>query len=153
MSKAIIIYDTVGGSTKTMARTIQDGMRESGIEVISKTATEAKADELRDFDAIVLGSPTYNGELMSSMKTLLSEMRKADLKGKIGAAFGSYGWSGEAVQKITDTMKHVFGMDVIEPGLKLMRNDLYELKDFGRKIAITIKQSVTTPPAEQVPTK
>ncbi len=44
------------------------------------------------------------------MKTFLFEMEKADLKGKIGAAFGSYGWSGESVQMMSDTMKHIFGM-------------------------------------------
>ena len=143
MPKAIIVYGTVGGSTKTMANTIRDEISKSGIEVLSKTADEAKVDELRDFDAIVLGSPTYKGELMYSMKAFVAEMRKADLKGKIGAAFGSYGWSGEAVQKMTDTMKQGFGMNVIEPGLKLKSNGLYELKDFGIKIANTIKQSVT----------
>ena len=142
MPKAIIVYGTVAGSTKTMANTIRDEMSKSGIDVISKTADEAKVDELRDFDAIILGSPTYKTELMYSMKAFLSEMQKADLKGKIGAAFGSYGWSGEAVQKMTDAMKQVFGMNVIEPGLKLKSNDLYELKDFGAKIANTMKQSV-----------
>jgi flavodoxin I len=143
MPKAIIVYGTVGGSTKTMANTIRDEMSKSGIDVISKTADDTKVDELRDFDAIILGSPTYKAELMYSMKAFLSEMQRADLKGKIGAAFGSYGWSGEAVQKMTDAMKHVFGMNVIEPGLKLKINDLYELKDFGIKIANTMKQSVT----------
>jgi len=55
------------------------------------------------------------------MKTFLFEMEKADLEGKVGAAFGSYRWSGESVQMMTDTMKHVFGMKVIEPGLNTAR--------------------------------
>jgi len=71
-------------------------------------------------------------------------MEKADLKGKIGAAFGSYGWSGESVQMMSDTMKHIFKMDVIEPGLRLTGrpsgSSLEQGKEFGRKIAEKIKR-------------
>jgi flavodoxin short chain len=140
MSKAIIIiYDSRTGSTETMARAIEEGMKESGIQVLSKRATKAGAGDLKDVDAVVLGCPTYNGDLMPSMRTFLFEMEKANLKGRVGAAFGSYGWSGEAVQRMADTMKHVFEMNVMEPGLKLLRRpserDLNECKAFGRKIA------------------
>ena len=146
MSQAIIIYDSRTGSTETMARAIEEGMKESGIQVLSKRATKAGAGDLKDVDAVVLGCPTYNGDLMPSMRTFLFEMEKANLKGKVGAAFGSYGWSGEAVQRMADTMKHVFGMNVTEPGLKLLRRpgerDLNECQAFGRKIAERIKVGV-----------
>ncbi|GAG32815.1 unnamed protein product, partial [marine sediment metagenome] len=82
-------------------------------------------------------------DMIASMKTFLFEMEKADLKGKVGAAFGSYGWSGESVQMMTDTMKHIFGMNVIEPGLKMLRRPgeggLKQCQEFGRKIADKVK--------------
>jgi flavorubredoxin len=88
---------------------------------------------------VVLGAPTYHHDLIASMKTFLFEMEKADLKGKVGAAFGSYGWSGESVQMMSDTMKHIFGMKVVEPGLKALRrpseSSLKECRAFGRVIA------------------
>ena len=146
MSKAVIIYDSRSGNTGMMAKAIEEGMKEAGVEVVSKRTVNASANDLIDADAVVLGAPTYHHDLIASMKTFLFEMEKANLKGKVGAAFGSYGWSGESVQMMTDTMKHVFGMNVIEPGLKMLRRPdeggLKQCREFGRKIAEKIKESV-----------
>ena len=121
MPKAIIIYETRSGNTGMMAKAVEKGIKEAGVDVLSKRTVNARVDDLADADAVILGAPTYHHDLIGSMKTFLFEMEKADLKGKIGAAFGSYGWSGESVQMMTDTMKHVFEINVIEPGLKMLR--------------------------------
>jgi len=143
MSQAIIIYDTRSGNTGMIAKAVEEGMKKAGIEVLSKRTANAKADDLAGIDAVVLGAPTYHHDLISSMKTFLFEMEKADLKGKVGAAFGSYGWSGESVQMMTDTMKHIFEMNVIEPGLKILRrpseSGLKQCQEFGRTVAEKIK--------------
>ena len=145
MSKAVIIYDSRSGNTGMMAKAIEEGVKEAGIIVVLKRTVDASAEDLIDVDAVVLGAPTYNHDLIASMKTFLFEMEKADLKGKSGAAFGSYGWSGESVQMMTDTMKHIFGMSVIEPGLKMARRPdeggLKQCREFGRRIGDTIKES------------
>ena len=145
MSKAVIIYDSRSGNTGMMAKAIEEGMKEAGVEVVLKRAVNASANDLTDVDAVVLGAPTYHHDLIASMKTFLFAMEKANLKGKIGTAFGSYGWSGESVQMMTDTMKHIFGMNVIEPGLKMLRrpteDGLKQCQEFGRKVAEKIKQS------------
>ena len=91
MAQAIIVYDTRSGNTERMAKTVEEGMKEAGVEVLSKRTVNAKADDLTNVDAVVLGAPTYHHDLIQSMKTFLFEMEKADLKGKVGAAFGSYG--------------------------------------------------------------
>jgi flavodoxin short chain len=144
MSEAIIIYETRSGNTRRIAEAIQEGMKKAGVEVSLKRTAETKADDMTDVDAVILGAPTYHHDLISSMKTFLFEMEKADLNGKIGAAFGSYGWSGESVQIMGDTMKHIFGMEVMEPGLKIKRrpteSSLEEGKEFGKKIAEKIKR-------------
>jgi flavodoxin short chain len=144
MAQAIIVYDTRSGNTEKMAKTVEEGMKEAGVDVLSKRTVNAKADDLTNVDAVVLGAPTYHHDLIQSMKTFLFEMEKADLKGKVGAAFGSYGWSGESIQMMTDTMKHIFGMNVIEPGLKVLRrpdeSGLEQCKEFGRKIAGKIQR-------------
>ena len=146
MSKAVIIYDSRSGNTGMMAKAIEEGIKEAGIEVSSKRTVNATAGDIKDVDAVVLGAPTYHKDMIASMKTFLFEMEKADLKGKVGAAFGSYGWSGESVQMITDTMKHIFGMNMIEPGLKMLRRPgeggLKQCQEFGRKIAGEITQEV-----------
>lgn len=122
-----------------MAKAIEEGIKEAGVAVVSKRTVNASANDLIGVDAVVLGAPTYHHDLIASMKTFLFEMEKVNLKGKVGAAFGSYGWSGESVQMMTDTMKHVFGMSVIEPGLKMLRrpdeSGLKQCQEFGRRIA------------------
>ena len=143
MSKAIIIYDSRSGNTEMMAKAIEQGVKEAGIEVLSKRAVNATAEDLADVDAVVLGAPTYHKDLIQPMKTFLFEMEKANLKEKLGAAFGSYGWSGESVQMMTDTMKHIYGMNVLEPGLKILRrpseSGLEQCRNWGRTIAEKMK--------------
>jgi len=145
MPKAIIIYETRSGNTGTMAKAIEEGMKEAGVEVLSKRTVNARADDFTNIDAVVLGAPTYHHDLIGSMKTFLFEMEKADLEGKVGAAFGSYGWSGESVQMMTDTMKHVFGMKVIEPGLKILRgpseSGLKQCREFGRTVVEKVRET------------
>jgi len=141
--KAIVIYDSRTGNTGIAAKAIEEGIKEAGIEVSSQRTINATAEDAKNVDAVLLGSPTYHRDMIASMKTFLFEIGKAGLKGKVGAAFGSYGWSGESVQMMTDTMKHVFGMNVIEPGLKMLRrptdDGLKQCQEFGRKIAGKIK--------------
>lgn len=137
MYKAVVIYDSRKGHTESIARSIEQGLRDRGLDVILKKATTATATDLRDADTVVLGSPTYHGEMMASLRTLLFDMDRVNLRGKVGAAFGSYGWSGEAVPRMTETMKHVFGMNVIEPGLNVLEKetDLNKCREFGKIIA------------------
>jgi flavodoxin I len=144
MPKAIIIYETRKGSTTLLAEAIQEGLRQSGVEVQMKRISEVDADELAEYTGVILGSPTYNKDMMQTMKTFLFKLEQSNLKGKIGASFGAYGWSGEAVEMISNTMKHIFGMDVLEPKDKLVgaANEFGQgqYREFGRKIAEKIKE-------------
>jgi len=146
MSKAIIVYDSRSGNTEMMANAIEEGVKEAGIKVLSKRAINATAEDLADVDAVVLGAPTYHKDLIQSMKTFLFEMEKANLKGKVGAAFGSYGWSGESIQMMTDTMKHIYGMNMLEPGLKILRrpseSGLEQCRNWGRTIVEKMKETI-----------
>jgi flavorubredoxin len=144
MQNAIIIYETKNGNTTLMAETIQEIMEQSGIEVTSKRVSEINLDELANYAGIVLGSPTYNKEMMGIMKNFLSRLEKVDLKGKIGASFGAYGWSGEAVEMLSQTMKNTYGMDVVEPKVKLAGHaagvNKGQYQEFGKSIAQKIKE-------------
>jgi flavorubredoxin len=144
MAKAIVIYESTYGYTEMMAKSIEKGLKEAGMDVELKKVLSAKADELKEFDAVVLGCPTYHHDMITTVKTFLFAMKNAGLKGKVGAAFGAYGFSGESVEMIHDTMKHIFEMDVIEPGLKLKTSEVMaigdkECREFGKKIAESIK--------------
>jgi flavorubredoxin len=144
MPKAIIIYETRKGATQLIAEAIQEGMQQAGVEVLMKRIYEVDVVELADYACVVLGSPTYNKDMMQTMKTFLFKLEQSNLKGKVGAAFGAYGWSGEAVEMLSGTMKHIFGMDMVEPKVKLagtasgVGQGYY--REFGKKIAEKIKE-------------
>jgi len=120
MSKALIVYSTRTGETKDIAELIAEGLRMQGAEaaVVNVTSVKKEAD-LEGYDAYVFGSPTYHGEMMQGMKTLLFLAEKVNLEDKIGGSFGAFGWSGEAPDRIFDTMKNIFKMKMVSGPLRL----------------------------------
>ncbi|MBT8368487.1 MAG: flavodoxin domain-containing protein [Deltaproteobacteria bacterium] len=140
MAKVLIVYATRTGETQSIADLIAEGLRFSGqeAEVISVKEIKNEAD-LDGYDGYVFGSSTYHGEMLQGMKTFLFLAEKANLAGKVGGAFGSYGWSGEANDRIFDTMKHILKLDMVGDTLRLKSSSLgggmQMAQDYGREIA------------------
>lgn len=140
MGKAIVVYSTRTGETKTIADLIAEGIRIQGSDanVVNVAAVKKEAD-LQGYDAYVFGSATYHGEMMQAMKTLLFLAEKAGLEGKIGGAFGAFGWSGEAPERIYDTMKNIFKMNMADGPLRLKAASLgggvQMAQSYGKEIA------------------
>ena len=100
--------------TQRIAELIAEGLRFFGIDVtLAETKKILSESDLGGYDAVVFGSATYHGDMMQGMKTLLFLAEKANLEKKIGGAFGAFGWSGEACDRIYETMKHILKMDMI----------------------------------------
>lgn len=140
MAKAIIVYATRTGDTKKIADFIAEGLRFSAIDVKLAEAKDIKKEsDLKGYDIYVFGSSTYHGEMMPGMKTLLFLSEKVELKGKAGGTFGAFGWSGEAAERIFDTMKIVFGMNMVTGPLMLKSGDIpggiKMAQDYGRELA------------------
>jgi len=140
MPKAIVVYVSRTGNTKEMAELIAEGIRLSGGEAeVVDVAKITKEKDIQGYDAYVLGSATYHGEMMQPMKTMLFLAEKANLEGKVGGAFGAFGWSGEAPDRIFNTMKHVLNMNVVGDALRLKSTKLgggvKMAQDYGRQIA------------------
>lgn len=120
MGKALIVYATRTGETKKIAELIAEGIRIEGQEAEVKNVTGIKnATDLDGYDAYVFGSATYHGAMMQPMKKMLFLAEKADLEGKAGGSFGAFGWSGEAPDRIYDTMENIFKMDMLGNALRL----------------------------------
>lgn len=120
MSKALIVYTTRAGGTEAIADLIAEGVRMAGAEATVVNSTEIKnEDDLAGYDAYVFGSATYHGDMMQGMKTILFLCEKVDLDGKAGGSYGSFGWSGEAPDRIYDTMKNIFNMNMVGGPLRL----------------------------------
>jgi len=91
MSKALVVYYSQSGNTRKMAESISEGIKKEGLEVALKEVKDVSASELLQYDAIVVGSPTYYGSMAAEVKKLFDESVEfhGKLDGKIGAAFSS----------------------------------------------------------------
>jgi flavorubredoxin len=143
MAKALIVYSSRTGETKKIAEIIAEGLRFSAVEVSLKDVTEIKREtELAGFDIYVFGSSTYHGIMMDRMKTFLFLAERADLKDKVGGAFGSFGWSGEAAERIYGTMKNIYGMDMVSTPLMLKTSSvgggIKVAQDYGKELAAKV---------------
>ncbi len=128
-----------------MAKAVAEGAQSiSGITVELSYHVD-DASELTGYDAILVGAPTYRKEIPVDFKNLFEEAaaKGITLKGKFGAVFGSYGWSGEAPQIVLDILQSKFGMQIIEPPLlaKYIPDQaaLDASRNLGKKIAETLK--------------
>ncbi len=140
MPKGLVVFATRANQTRKIAQLIAEGMRFEGYDVdVLNVSDITKAESLNGYSAIVLGSATYHGEMLQSMKTFLFLAEKADLAGKVGGAFGAFGWSGEAPGRIFDTMTHILKMNMVREPLRLKSADLgggiKMAQDYGREIA------------------
>jgi len=142
----MIFYMSSYGNTARMAEAIYAGADEvAGVRVSLFDLEGGEVDPFVDLiegaDGLVFGSPTINGDAVKPVWELLSSLVVVNLRGKLGAAFGSYGWSGEAPGMIEDRMRGL-KMRVPLSGIrvKLIPNDdeLVECRDYGRAIAATL---------------
>jgi flavorubredoxin len=139
MAKALIVCATRAGQTLAIGNLIAEGIRIGGHEADVVKVTEIKQEnDFMGYDAIILGSATYHGSMLQGMKTLLFLAEKAELEGKVGGAFGAFGWSGEAPDRIFDTMKNIFKMDMVSNPLRLksslIEGGMRAAQDYGKDI-------------------
>ncbi len=140
--KAVVIFDTMWHSTETMAETIVASLAEEGVEARPMhLRTCHRSDiitEVVDAGAIVMGSPTLNNGLFPTVSDFLTYMKGLKPLNKVAAAFGSYGWSGEAVKLINSEFEQM-KFDIIDPGVRInyVPDDggIDACYDLGKKIA------------------
>ena len=152
MPKVVVVYLSTSGNTKAMADAIVEGAQSRNVEAKAMNFNEVRIEELKDADAIAIGSSTFYYKMLPPMEKFIESLEKAKIKAKLGAAFGSYGWSGEAPVMIAEKMREL-GIDVIDPVLRIQyqptEKDLEECKRLGKDIAIKMKKKSATPGSGQ----
>ncbi|MEH0020607.1 MAG: anaerobic nitric oxide reductase flavorubredoxin [Desulfobacter sp.] len=119
-----ILYDTMWDSTRTMAEQIAAGIREADGDVRVKLFNLAKTDkndavtEVFRSKAILMGSSTVNNGILVHVAALLEEIQGMKFKNKAAGAFGSYGWSGEAVKIMLERLD-ASGFTLVDKGLRM----------------------------------
>jgi flavorubredoxin len=145
--KALVIYDTMWKSTETMAKAVLSGLLDEGINArlmdLRVNHRSDVATEALDAHAIVFGSSTLNNNMLPRMADMLTYLKGLRPQGRIGAAFGSYGWSGEAVQQITTVLEEM-KFEIVDRGIRVRyvpsHDDLRACVELGRKVGAAIKQ-------------
>ena len=137
-----IVYDTMWQSTRLMGEAIAEGIRRAdpSVEVkLYNVAKEDKNDVLTQMfrsKAVLVGSPTINYGYSFAIAGILEMARGLKFKGKKAAAFGSYGWSGDAPKLITKHLQEA-GFDVVDDGIKCLwvpdNKAIDECRDYGEQ--------------------
>jgi flavorubredoxin len=139
----LIFYVSAYGATSQMAYAVHAGAAENPDVRVSLFdlqigEVEPFIDLIEEADGLVFGSPTINGDAVKTVWDLLGGLVDIETKGKLGAAFGSYGWTGEAVPMVESRMQGL-KMRVPEKGLRIKLHpteaELEECRAFGRQLA------------------
>lgn len=139
-----LFYDTMWNATRVMAEAIAEGLREAAPATTVKLYNCARSDkndlitEIFRSKAVLAGSPTINQGILSAVAGILEEMRGLRFRNKRAAAFGSFGWSGEAVKMLQDRLAEG-GFELVGEGLRLSwqpdRDGLESCREYGRQLA------------------
>ncbi len=138
----IVLYDSMWGATKKMALAIARGIESKGLGVkalnIAKSDKSDLVTEIFKARGVVFGSSTINNGILSDAAALLEVIKGLKLKNKIGAAFGSYGWSGESVKVIEAKLKEA-GIETVVEGIKMQYtpspDEIKTCVSFGEAVA------------------
>lgn len=144
--KAVIIYDSMWNSTQTMAKAILDGLVSEGVDAkLMDLKADHRSDimtEILDAAAIIVGSPTLNNNMLPTMADMLCYMRGLRPANKVGAAFGSYGWSGESVRLMTKSLEET-KVKIVHPGVSVQyvptHDTLKQCVELGQTVAKAVK--------------
>lgn len=143
-----LLYDTMWNSTRRMAECIAEGIRETDPQVVLKLMNASKDDkndiatEVFKSKGILVGSPTINYGYAYSIGGIMELIRGLKFKNKKAAAFGSYGWSGEAAKEITELLEKA-GFAIVNEGIRCQwvpdEAHLEECRRYGREFAGLVK--------------
>jgi flavorubredoxin len=141
-AKALVIYDTMWHSTEMLAEALVQGLMDAGVEAqlhhLRRTHYSDIVAELLEAGLFLLGSPTLNNGIFPSVGQFLTYLKGLKPKNKAAAAFGSYGWSGQAVGLLTEELK-AMGLTIAHEGFKVKYipdpEELTEARSLGAKLA------------------
>jgi flavorubredoxin len=110
-AKAVVVYGTMWHSTEKMARAISESLAQEGVKVkllsMNETHRSEVVYEVLEAGALIVGSPTLNNNILPQMADVMTYLKGLKPANLIGAAFGSYGWSGESVKHLEAMLKEM----------------------------------------------
>jgi flavorubredoxin len=145
-NRAVVVYDTMWQSTTRMANAVVDGLVEGGASVtLMSLASVHRSDvltELLEAGALIVGSPTMNNQVYPSVVDVMNYIKGLKPKNLVGAAFGSYGWSGEAVKQL-DQMLTDMKIELVQEGIRVKYVPTDEDLATCRKLGLAVAAKIT----------
>lgn len=115
--KVVVVYSTMTGNTAKLAARLEEGLKGAGVKTTVFDLKNAELAEVREkiteADGVLIGSSTRYADMVGNTENLLKSLENEEVKGKFGAAFGSFGWSGEAIMHIEDYLRKA-GFTIID---------------------------------------
>lgn len=144
--KAVIVYETMWGSTEKMARAMLDGITDNGVQAklfdIAVSDRTEVIKEMLDAKGFIFGSSTHDNDMLPNIASFLELVKGLHTKNRLSCVFGSFGWAGGAVGEIEGLLKES-GIEVAQAGLGIKYvpdvNELKSCYDFGKSFAERIK--------------
>ena len=143
-----VAYDTMWNGTRRMAEAIAQGIETADAGITVKLLNVARSDkndlitEIFKSKAVLIGSPTINKGILSAAAAILEEMDGLGFQNKKAAAFGCYGWSGEATTIISERLKEG-GFQVLNDGIMAKWNPSSDAIEncvrFGKDVALAVQ--------------
>ncbi|MBE0616398.1 MAG: flavodoxin domain-containing protein [Proteobacteria bacterium] len=139
MRKVAIVYATRTGETEKMAQVIAEGVRSMGGQADLFRAEDVTDPKTLDpYDALAVGTPTQEAKEVPEITAFLERLAASAVKGKLAAAFGSYGWSGEGPHIAALRLERECGMKMVAEPLGVRQGvkdtDLDVCRAFGMKL-------------------
>jgi flavorubredoxin/flavin reductase (DIM6/NTAB) family NADH-FMN oxidoreductase RutF len=142
-----LLYASAYGNTTTLAQAIARGITKVGIQVIAINCETTDSDEMAAAiaaaDGFVIGSPTLGGHAPTQIQMALGIILSTATKVKLAGVFGSYGWSGEAIDLLESKLKDAgfqFGFDTIRVKFKPDEVTLQACEQAGTDFAQALKK-------------
>ena len=142
---AVILYDTMWEATRKMAEAVGRGLAAEGVaHKLFHMAVTNRNDVLTEVfkaKAVIVGSPTLSNGVLPTILPILEDLRGLKFQNKIGAAFGSYGWSGESVKQIEEhfhSAKIPLAAEGVRAKWQPTAEDLAACEAMGRKVAAAV---------------
>jgi flavorubredoxin len=148
-NKAVVIYSSMWKSTVRMAHAVGEGLEAGGTEVklmpLEGSHRSDVATEVLDAAALVVGSPTMNGQVYPTIADVMTYLKGLKPVNLVAAAFGSYGWSGEAVPHLEKILADEMKARIPAPGVRVRyvptNEDLARCRDLGAAVSEAIQQN------------
>lgn len=143
--RILVFYASSYGNTRRMAESVAEGSRKAGgdVTLFDLEVTDALSilGEVEAADALAVGSLTINGDAVKPVWDFLSSLATLKMRGKAAAAFGCYGWSGEAVKYIEERFKAIklkVPLEGVRAQMTVTEKDLEACRELGEKLTASV---------------